>query len=163
MSDEKPSRTGFRYWLTWVLAACLIALFAGACWLLYQAADQPDMTETLWGRYIYAFGALEAIVFTAVGWIFGREVHRTAVEVAREYAERALQENERIRHQAAASEDQAEKGRALAEAVKASVGALGGIEGIGGAHPQVESTSSQLISLKQMSDDLFPRASGTAS
>ncbi len=147
---------GTRYWLTWVLAACLIAVFAGACWLLYRAADQADMTETLWGRYIYIFGALEAIVFTAVGWMFGREVHRTAAEAASADAARARRETETIRQQAAAAEDQAEKGRALAEAVKASVGALGGIEGIGGAHPQVDSTPSQLISLKQMADKLFP-------
>ena len=139
-----------------MLAACLIALFAASCWVLYQAADNADVTETLWGRYVYIFGALEAIVFTAVGWIFGREVHRTAAEAASQDAARSRQEAERTREQAAAAEDQAEKGRALAEAVKASVGALGGIEGIGGAHPQVDSTPSQLISLKQMADKLFP-------
>ncbi|WP_141564523.1 hypothetical protein [Mycolicibacterium palauense] len=156
MSDETTPRTGLRHWLTWVLAAGLVALFAVACWLLYQAAAQPDMTETLWARYIYVFGALEAIVFTAVGWLFGREVHRSTAEFATEDAARTRRENEEIRQHAAAVEDQAEKGRALAEAVKASVGALGGIEGIGGAHPQVESTPSQLISLKQMADNLFP-------
>ncbi len=156
MSDERSSRTGTRYWLTWVLAACLIALFAASCWVLYQAADSAGVTETLWSRYVYVFGALEAMVFTTVGWIFGREVHRTAVEGASQDAARAREEAERTRQQAAAAEDQAEKGRALAEAVKASVGALGGIEGIGGAHPQVDSTPSQLISLKQMADKLFP-------
>ena len=156
MSDERSSRTGTRYWLTWVLVSCLIALFAASCWVLYRTADKAGVTETLWGRYVYIFGALEAMVFTAVGWIFGREVHRTAAEVASQDAARAHQEAERTRQQAAAAEDQAEKGRALAEAVKASVGALGGIEGIGGAHPQVDSTPSQLISLKQMADKLFP-------
>jgi len=156
MSDEGSGPTGTRYWLTWLLAACLIALFAASCWVLYQAANGAGMTETLWSRYVYIFGTLEAMVFTTVGWIFGREVHRTAVEGANQDAARARQEAERTRRQAAAAEDQAEKGRALAEAVKASVGALGGIEGIGGAHPQVDSTPSQLISLKQMADKLFP-------
>lgn len=155
-SDERSSRTGIRYWLTWVLAGCLIALFAASCWLLYLAADNAQVTETLWGRYVYIFSALGAIVFTTVGWIFGREVHRTAAEVASQDAARARQDVERLREQAAAAQDQAEKGRALAEAIKASVGALGGIEGIGGAHPQVDSTPSQLISLKQMADKLFP-------
>lgn len=156
MSNERSSRTGTRYWLTWVLAACLIALFVASCWVLYQAADNADVTEMVWGRYVYIFGGLEAIVFTAVGWIFGREVHRAAAELASQDAARAREEAERTRQHAAAAEDQAEKGRALAEAVKASVGALGGIEGIGGPHPQVDSTPSQLISLNQMADKLFP-------
>lgn len=156
MRDARSGWTDTRYWLTWVLAACLIALFAASCWVLYQTADKADMTETLWGRYVYIFGALEAIVFTAVGWVFGREVHRSAAEFASQDAARAREEAERTREHAAAAEDQAEKGRALSEAVKASVGALGGVEGIGGPHPQVDSTPSQLISLKQMADTLFP-------
>ena len=156
MSNEGSGRVATRTWLAWVLAGSLVALFAASCWLLYQAADNAHVSETLWGRYVYIFGALEAIVFTAIGWVFGREVHRTAAEVATQDAARARAEVDRLREQAAAAADQAEKGRALAEAVKASISALGGIEGIGGAHPQVGSTPSQLISLTQMAEKLFP-------
>jgi hypothetical protein len=110
-------------------------------------------TETLWGRSVYVFSALEAIMFTAVGWIFGREVQRSAAEAATRDANRAKQEAKDATDEA---KQEAVRGHALAEAVKASVAALGGIEGIGGASSEVASTPSQLISLKQMADKLYP-------
>ena len=129
-------------------------LFALSCWVLYRLADDDGVTETLWGRYVYVFSALQAIVFTAVGWIFGREVHRSAAEAATKHANAARQD---AKDAAEAAKQEAIRGHALAEAVKASVGAHGGVEAIGGG-PTSETapTSSQLISLKQIADKLYP-------
>jgi type VI protein secretion system component VasK len=151
--DTSTELTGARYWVTWILAVALLVLFALSCWLLFRLADDTGVDEKVWARYLYVFGALQAIVFTAVGWIFDREVHRSAAEAATKDAKRAKQEAKDAANEA---KQEAVRGHALAEAVKASVGALGGLDRIGAASSETTSMPSQLISLKQMADKLYP-------
>ena len=131
-------------------------LFALSCWVLYRLADDDGVTETLWGRYVYVFSALQAIVFTAVGWIFGREVHRSAAEAATKHANAARQD---AKDAAEAAKQEAIRGHALAEAVKASVGAEGGVEAIGGG-PTSETapTSSHLSPSSRSPTSFIPRS-----
>ena len=53
-----------------------------------------DGDAQVWERRVYIFSGVEAIVFTAVGWIFGREVHRATAQQAQENAEQAKEELE---------------------------------------------------------------------
>jgi hypothetical protein len=48
--------------------------------LIFHADDIAD--DRLWARLVYVAGGLGALVSTAVGWLFGREVHRAAAEHA---------------------------------------------------------------------------------
>lgn len=50
-----------------------------------------DANELGWARRTYLFAAVEAIAFAAVGWLFGREVHRERAESAEERAEKEKQ------------------------------------------------------------------------
>jgi hypothetical protein len=78
--------------------------------LLYLAADHIKEEEH-WSRLVYIAGNLGSLVSAAVGWLFGREVHRAAFQQATDEADRA-------RGDAAAAKRDADAGRALALAIK---------------------------------------------
>jgi hypothetical protein len=94
-------------------------LLLGFAVLVVYMLGQADGNATIWDRQIYIFGAVEAIVFTAVGWIFGREVHRSSAESAREDAEAAKAEVGAKTEQVTQLTKESAKGRVLALAVDA--------------------------------------------
>ncbi|HEA22061.1 MAG TPA: hypothetical protein ENH87_14235 [Pricia antarctica] len=57
-------------------------------------AEDPD-----WSRLIYLFSGVEAIVFAAAGFLFGREVNRKRAENAEEEKKRAEIKKEEIKEQ----------------------------------------------------------------
>jgi hypothetical protein len=73
--------------------------------------------EETWKRYTYLLTGVEAVVFAAVGWLFGKEVHREQAEKA-EMSRKEAEEKGREASEKAAGE--AEKGRGLARAVLAA-------------------------------------------
>lgn len=97
-----------------VVAIVVTAAFLVFGLFLVLNADTADATE--WERWVYVFGAAEAIAFTAIGWMFGREVNRQRAENAEGNAESA---------QAAAQEELA-KGATLAGLVRGGAGEGGG-------------------------------------
>lgn len=80
--------------------------------MLYWRAEYIQ-DEKLWSRLIYVAGALGGLTTTAVGWLFGREVHRAAAEHATKEAgiARSLARNAR---------KDADAGAFLARAIKAT-------------------------------------------
>lgn len=84
-SDTK----GAAYWPLLVLSILLIAVFIVLSVILFNVADDKDTTEIVWSRYAYIVGGIEAIVFAAVGWLFGREVNRGTADLAKSQAEEA--------------------------------------------------------------------------
>jgi len=105
MSDqqEQPQTPPWRsqYWV----AIGLIAVFVALVVVMLVVSDVKE--ETVWQRRVYLFGSVEAVVFTAVGWMFGREVHRTAVESAQQEAQQAKEEASAARTEAKQRSDQA--------------------------------------------------------
>lgn len=72
-------------------------IFAIACFVIYVVvivvlAMNVEAEETTWGRYTYLFQGVEAIVLAAVGWIFGKEVHRQQAKNAETRADAAQKE-----------------------------------------------------------------------
>jgi hypothetical protein len=99
------------------IAVALIVIYIGILYVLYGSADDKNVSETIWGRYTYVLGGFEAIVFTAVGWLFGREVNRKQAE--RE--EQATQE----------AAEAKKKGEGLKQAILTHPGIVGdGQEGV---------------------------------
>lgn len=98
--DDKP--TWNKDPLAGIIAVILLAAFAG---LILYFLKHLDMAEPKWSRATYLFGSVEAIVFAAIGWLFGKEVHREQAQQAEERADR--------------NQQTAEAGFALARAVKA--------------------------------------------
>jgi hypothetical protein len=73
-------------------AVVLLIVFLAATYILYQAADTQNTQE--WERLVYIFGAIEAVAFTAIGWVFGREVNRQRAETAEKRADGAEQQRD---------------------------------------------------------------------
>ena len=135
-----------------VVALVLLTAFAVlAVWMMASA----DVEETTWARRVYVFGAVEAIVFAAVGWLFGREVHRGQAEAAQKDAQEAKADAAEARDTASAKSEEAAvartKGQALAAAVRSSTApaSRSTTEGPGGAEPATPG-------LRSLTDELFP-------
>jgi len=119
MTDQRPPQKrkrpdGARWSWQFTVAVVLLLGFAVLVAVMVVAAGAPD--DKVWERRVYLFGAVEAIVFTAVGWLFGREVHRTAVDTAKQDAEGAREDAAAARDEAKQKADEA--ARAEQEAVE---------------------------------------------
>ncbi|MEH0986377.1 hypothetical protein [Micromonospora sp. CPCC 205556] len=82
---DEAARWRRQFGVTLAMLVAFAALVVAMIWL-------ARTDDAVWQRRVYIFGAVEAIVFTAVGWLFGREVNRSAVTTARADAEAARQE-----------------------------------------------------------------------
>jgi hypothetical protein len=91
MTDQSKSQQSGAKW-TWqfMVAVGLLLAFAALDVVMMAMANTPD--EIVWQRRVYIFGAVEAVVFTAVGWLFGREVSRSAAESAKQEASDAKED-----------------------------------------------------------------------
>ncbi|MER7555876.1 hypothetical protein ABTZ46_02980 [Nocardioides sp. NPDC126508] len=74
-----------------VVAIGLLVAYLLVLLLLFRGADDEGASETVWGRYIFLLGGLEAVVFTAVGWLFGREVNRRQANQAEQATKEAAE------------------------------------------------------------------------
>jgi hypothetical protein len=107
-----PANAGAGLWVALGLTVLVVLAYLALCALLYwRAGDIQD--EKLWSRLIYVAGALGGLVTTAVGWLFGREVHRAA-------AEHATKEAGIARRLARSARRDADAGQMLAKAIKAT-------------------------------------------
>lgn len=76
--EDLPQR---QWWQLWITVAVLLAFGSVAVYMLSVATDaNPDV----WQRRVYVFSGVQAIAFTAVGWLFGREVNSGARAEARQ-------------------------------------------------------------------------------
>ena len=70
-------------------AIVVVVAFGAFATFLVANADTGNQQE--WERWVYVFGGVEAIAFTAIGWVFGREVNRERAENAEQRADDAQQ------------------------------------------------------------------------
>jgi len=97
-----------------------VLVVAGTAVLLAVLVLDIGADEETWKRYVYLLTGVEAILFTAIGWLFGKEVHRE--QAANAEQNRNVAENGRqLAAENAARE--AEKGRGLARAILATAAA----------------------------------------
>jgi hypothetical protein len=82
----------------------VVFLIGFAVYVVYLAR-MTDLEDKIWTRHTYLLGGIEAVAFAGAGFLFGREVHRGQAENAEKRADEAQKE--------------ANKGKALAAAVKA--------------------------------------------
>lgn len=100
------------------VAVAILLGFVGLVAFMLATASHGGST---WDRRVFIFGAAEALVFTAVGWIFGREVSRSSLDAARDDARAAKGEAEEARAKIAICREEATLGRALAAAIASTV------------------------------------------
>jgi hypothetical protein len=138
-----------------VVAIAILAGFALLLYHMYQVA--PTREETLWNRSLVLFGSVEAIAFTAAGYLFGKEVHREQAQKAEQRADEKTAEAGAAR--AAAAEAKA-KGESLKKAIEAKQPSLsrGTMDESlqprpGGGEPAADAALNELATLAQ---SLFP-------
>ena len=147
-------------------ATLKVALGVLAMYVIFVVVLIALRQDRNWDRLIYLLSGFEAIVFSAIGWIFGTTVARGAVQEAKvsqaeakEQASTARQEaaEARTSEQAARAErddslKDAERGRAIAASIKAKTGGSSRV----GARPEDTSTSPELEELRHLAERLFP-------
>jgi len=79
------------------MAVVLAIAFVAFAVFLVLNADTTNATE--WQRWVYVFGTAEAVAFTAVGWLFGREVSRKRADTAEARADTAAQQKDTAEQQ----------------------------------------------------------------
>jgi type VI protein secretion system component VasK len=119
-----------------IFAAALLVLFVA---LVIVLLVSRNVSESAWKNLVYVFGSVEALVFTAVGWVFGREVHRAQVASAEASAEDAKQDaaDEAIRTREA--DAKAAENQMKVERLKTGIRMLGST--MSGDGPSVETRS----------------------
>jgi hypothetical protein len=140
-----------------------VGLLVGFAALVVAMLLMAGGEDSLWQRRVFVFGAVEALVFTAVGWLFGREVNRSALASAQEDADTAKRETDSAQSRARQEASRAaEAERAAAEAdikvraVRAAVRtaarpSVGGPQDVGGARP----SDSTAVDLRAFIDELL--------
>lgn len=124
-SSEGQQRQRWQLWAT----VSILGAFAVA--VIYMLVAAHDNDADVWQRRVYVFAGAQAIVFTAVGWLFGREVNSEALKAANAYADEAKDEARQAKDDSAASDRRtSEADAALADArskeraARAAIGAL---------------------------------------
>jgi hypothetical protein len=126
-SDTPAAAEGGQARWTWQFGVA-VGLLVGFGVLVVVMMTMADGNDTAWQRRVYLFGAVQALVFTAIGWLFGREVHRSEAQTARRDAEAAQREAQGAREDArgnaaaaAAAQQEAVEERTKGRAVQAAV------------------------------------------
>jgi hypothetical protein len=118
MSQPLPSGPT-RTFASWVAAGILLVwlVFLVFMWL---NADPKTVSDPQWLRWVFLYGAIEALVFAAAGWIFGREVNRARAENAEKDAREAGQNAEGKTKEAADHKAKIDAAKRLIEAKNTS-------------------------------------------
>lgn len=173
--DESPPAPSAAVWSWqfWVVVGLLVAFGALALVMLLSA----DSSDAIWQRRIYVYGSVEAVVFAAVGWLFGREVSRAEVNTVKASEVQARKEAHVARSEARSQAQEASqakqeaveervKGTALASAVQeftTSDGTApeGGAEDVAAGESRQVVAAESLASLRGIANRLYgPRPQG---
>ena len=131
-TQQQDTTDRMRYLVTVSIAVLLLIAFG--LLVFYLNGKAGSGTELIWQRRVYLFGGVEAIVFTAVGWIFGREVNRQQVNAAENRAntsvKRADAAVEEASDERANAADLAARGQAAKAAVVARHASLSNAQGV---------------------------------
>ena len=88
-----------KFWLS----VALIGIYIIFIFILF---NNVDAKEPKWSRYIFLFTGIEALVFAAVGYVFGRDISRKKEEIADQTTEDAKKEVEESKREKESIEKQ---------------------------------------------------------
>jgi len=73
-----------------MIVAAIIIIYLG--WFIYFMTGKvtiPAEDSVVWDRLVYLLTAVEAVAFTAIGFLFGEQVNKKAIEHAEENVDEA--------------------------------------------------------------------------
>lgn len=101
---EKNGKASFGL-IPYVIAIGIIIAYG---FFIYFLIGKADAEELDWSRLIYLFSGVEAIVFAAAGFLFGREVNRKRAENAEEEKKEVQEEKKQVELEKKQAEKQKE-------------------------------------------------------
>lgn len=78
-----------RAYIPWIISGIILL---GYAFFISFMTEKTKTSNEEWVKLTYIFGSVEAIVFAAVGFIFGNEVNRSRVITAEKNEEKAKRE-----------------------------------------------------------------------
>jgi hypothetical protein len=138
------------------IAVAVIAIVGFGVLVAYLFADASSSSEQVWLRRVYLFGGVEAIVFAAVGWLFGREVNR---QQAQEAQQRADESEKTARQESARAADLEARGKAMKAAIVSRRGTYSDnarVRSRGIGAESATAASSDMQELTDFANMLFP-------
>lgn len=91
--NPSPPTDNIRIYGPWVFAAIILI---GYALFVNYLVGKTNAENDEWIKLTYIFGSVEAIVFTAVGFIFGREVNRSRAIKAEQNEAKAKKEKQKL-------------------------------------------------------------------
>lgn len=156
MADKTSG--GWQDGLSYVVAIAALLAFA---WFIIFLLHRTNTSELEWTRGVYLLTGVEAIVFAAAGFLFGREVNRARAEQAEARAataevQKSEAENQRI--------EAVTKGRNLAAVINAKMDrakrpadfSLRGTVEATGAPAGATVSQADLEELQRLAQEMFP-------
>jgi hypothetical protein len=184
--DNPPNATSQdgTSWMSLFWAAIVVMLiYAGFAVVTFIRAGDGTLTDSVWSHTLWVVQGVEAVAFTAVGWLFGREVRRGEADAAKKQADAATENAGHAKENARSSEEKAEQARnaekawqerassaelrggRLAEAVRTAAAlvpsqtgdASGLAESVAApSASRVAGAPTAMAPLRNLADDLFP-------
>ena len=140
----------------WFIFGLAILVLIGYAYFLIFMVGKTDLgkgEELQWSRLVFLFSGVEAIVFAAVGFVFGREVHRSKAEAADERAESAEKKSQEAQKKASELEG---KMQVISKMAKSKIERKRNAQPNYLAHVQPGSEAAELLTMVKMIDDLLP-------
>lgn len=159
--EQTITEYSWRDWIPYFVAISIL-IFYGLR-LISMAKIASSSTESIWAHHVYLTDGLEALAFSAAGFLFGKEVHRKQAEKAEKHASSAEARASQAESQANQAHVQAsladEKGRMLGQFVQISLApnpsTSGDQEEFGpGQAPQV--SPDELKAIYNLAQQLYP-------
>lgn len=88
-----------------------ILIFLVYIFFIVYMLIESGTKEIDWTRMLYLFSGLEAIVFAALGYVFGKDIHRIRAENAEEDAKQAKKETDKAKKESEIAKDKAQRER----------------------------------------------------
>ncbi len=142
-APSQPSQAATKDTLIRVVALVILAAFALLVVAMFRILGA---VETQWTRAVFLFSGVEAIAFSAAGFLFGREVNRQRADTAEETSKNL---SEKTNDAVAKSAEAIANGRALRALIDAKLQAGPGLIAKEGGQPHLEELST-------LAHELFP-------
>ncbi|MBT9187789.1 hypothetical protein [Zobellia russellii] len=128
-----------------------IALLIAYGFFIYFLIGKVDSGDPSWSRLIYLFSGVEAIVFAAVGFLFGKEVNRQRAEKAEIEKKQVEEQKEKIKDEKVAEHN---KGLVLGAMIMQAEGSQN--KSMENRGLEMEISSSELQSIAEKAKQLYP-------
>ncbi len=91
---QEKTNSPFLELIRYNIAFIVLVFYLGLIVYLFFKAEDTEIKENTWSRFLFLFSGIEVIVLTAIGYVFGRNISRKAETAAEKTAIIAHKEKE---------------------------------------------------------------------